>query len=73
MKVYCLCFEISGGLWKTEHCLYSIEMILRKRQTACEALGSGGMSPGNFKVYYSKIKVCDNFDLLADRLSNASS
>ena len=48
-------------------------MILHKGQSACEAMGSGGMSPRNFKVYCSKIEFCGNFDLSSDRLSNTSS
>ena len=27
-----------------------------------EAMGSGGMFPGDFKVYSSEIEFCDTFD-----------
>ena len=47
-------------------------MILCKGQSACEAMGSGGMSPGNFKIWCSKIEFCGNFNLSSDRLSNTS-
>ena len=47
-------------------------MILCKGQSACEAMGSGGMSPGNFKIWCSKIEFCGNFNLSSDRLSNTT-
>ena len=58
MKVYCLCFENSGGVWKIEQDFKSVEMTLCKEQSACEAMGPGGMSPGNFKVLVSNKVVC---------------